>query len=299
MSFVLTHSWKSRTAFINTSLSRYKSAILHSDSAFVYPRERPWRHIGFTPINIFPWAKIITARSSKNLITFHDGDRVLLDIDGSRYEGSIQGKKGGWYSVLVRNEQGNMSIVKKRASQITLISTNDSDFFTTQQSSEQSNDGKAVNDVRYSIREASSIPELIDQTLDSTTIINIDLLLRCRENEQDVIRNKKQLQYLEQCEYFSKTKRWVTFTDLHVAPNTLRTCLDVLSIVHTEAKRQGAGVSFIWYLFVLNIFLVMLLTFTSPLNDFDIGLEGVISWRFLASSWDRQSGLSKCCVKCS
>jgi hypothetical protein len=237
---VLAHTWKSSTALVKASLSRYKCPILHSHGAFISSRNRPLRNIGFTPIPIVR-AKITTL-SAKNSIAYNDGDRVHFDVDGSRYEGSIQGKNGGWYTIEVRNEQGGTLTVKKRASQINLISTNASEL--TQQSSDHSKETD-VTDCKFSIREASSIPELIDQTLDSTTIMNIDLLLSCGETKEDSIKNKKEQEYLDQCEYFSKTKRWVTFTDLHVAPNTLRTCLNVLSTVHAEAKRQDAGVSFI------------------------------------------------------
>mmetsp|Transcript_15254 Transcript_15254/g.28717 ORF Transcript_15254/g.28717 Transcript_15254/m.28717 type:complete len:1362 (+) Transcript_15254:108-4193(+) len=244
---VLAHAWKSNTGtFIKTLWPRYrcKRPILHLHDDFIPGYKGPPIQMyltHFTPTLMFRAG--LTTLSAKNSAAYNEGDRVTFDVGGSRYEGSVQGKNGGWYKVMVQNEkEGGTMIVKKRASQMTFISNNASDL--TQQSYDQSNDIAGFDD-RYSIHEASSIPELIDQTLDSTTIMNIDLLLRCEGNNDDFIRNKKEQQYLEQCKYFSKTQRWVTFTDLHVAPNTLSTCLDVLSIVHQEAKRQDAGVLFL------------------------------------------------------
>jgi hypothetical protein len=40
-------------------------------------------------------------------------------------------------------------------------------------------------------------------------------------------------------------RRWVVFSDLHVSKATLETCLDVLDIVHAEAKAREAGVIFL------------------------------------------------------
>ena len=166
--------------------------------------------------------KTLTALySSTNPGSFQGGDRVQVEVDGAQYEGFVQGKKSGWYTIMILDEGDTYSIVKKRSSQLSLMKTDSSD--AGKESIEQ-------------------IPELIDQTLDAPTIVNLDASLLCQENNFDITRNKRDRQYLKQCEHFAKYDKWVTFTDLHCAPNTINTCLNVLTKVHAEAKRQNAGV---------------------------------------------------------
>jgi hypothetical protein len=40
-------------------------------------------------------------------------------------------------------------------------------------------------------------------------------------------------------------QQWLAFSDLHVSPKTLGTCLQVLERVHEEASRRGAGILFL------------------------------------------------------
>jgi len=175
---------------------------------------------------------------------FLDGDHVLLEVDGAQYEGYVQGKKGGWYSVLVQNDiDSSLSIVKKRASQLSLLNIKNKEPSQDIQNLLPPTTSK--DNINLSIGEVEAIPEMLDQTLNAPTIMNLDASLLCQERNLDIIRNKRDLRHLEQCKHFATFDKWVTFTDLHVAPNTLNTCLNVLSTVHAEAKKQNAGVLFL------------------------------------------------------
>jgi hypothetical protein len=173
-----------------------------------------------------PHRKTLTALySSTNPDPFQDGDRVQVEVDGAQYEGFVQGKKSGWYTVMILDEGDTYSIVKKRSSQLSLMKKDSSSVVAVK--------GKDL---------IEQIPELIDQTLDAPTIVNLDVSLLYQENNFDVTRNRRDRQYLKQCQHFAEYDKWVTFTDLHCAPNTINTCLNVLAKVHAEAKRQNAGV---------------------------------------------------------
>ena len=174
-------------------------------------------------------------------------------FDGAQYEGVVKGKKGGWYSVEIPNQDGiDTSIIKRRGAQMSVLDKGDSQIIQEEIPTTLPLDGKVGQDLMDTIVneketmqvKVSTIPGgSIQMNLNAPTIADLDASLRSMENSQDVIKNKKQKLYLEQCKHFSSFEKWVTFTDLHCAPNTLRTCLNVLEVVHAQAKEQNAGVS--------------------------------------------------------
>jgi hypothetical protein len=211
----------------------------------------------------FQLQRPMASLSSSKLNMFQDGERVQVEVDGAQYEGIVQSKKGGWYAVQIQTEDGggngDISIVKKRGAQLSAIGTGmvaekQEAIETKMKSSSNDNDalgrgytttnGKGQEQEQQAVP-ISTIPELLDQTLDAPTIINLDarMLHYDSSTSQDVVRNKRDRMYLEQCKHFAEFDEWVTFTDLHCAPNSLKTSLNVLSKVHAEAKKRNAGVS--------------------------------------------------------
>jgi DNA repair exonuclease SbcCD ATPase subunit/DNA repair exonuclease SbcCD nuclease subunit len=61
----------------------------------------------------------------------------------------------------------------------------------------------------------------------------------------DVVLMPSDVQLLQQVAHFRTFTRWVVFTDLHCAPSTLDTCLQVLNTVHDLAVQRNAAVLFL------------------------------------------------------
>jgi hypothetical protein len=76
-------------------------------------------------------------------------------------------------------------------------------------------------------------------------MVNLDAVVSNQNANQDNVMNKKDVQYIQQCKEFTKYKKWVMFTDLHVSPTSLNTCMNVLRRVHEVAKEQDAGILFL------------------------------------------------------
>ena len=64
-------------------------------------------------------------------------------------------------------------------------------------------------------------------------------------NLEDPILNQYDQEYLEQVANHASIPKWVVFTDLHCAPSTLETSLQVLDRVHQLAVERSAGVLFL------------------------------------------------------
>jgi hypothetical protein len=162
------------------------------------------------------------------------GDRVQIEINGSVMDGTIKDRKGGWYSIQLLDEK--QTTVKRRKSQ----------FITMIQPSENDSSEVLSSAREYTmLNEISSIPEFLDQKLISPTIIDLDAAISSNDTGSDVVQSKRIKSLIDQCKYFATFDKWVTFTDLHVAPSTLNTCLDVLATVNTIAKKEKAGVLFL------------------------------------------------------
>jgi len=149
---------------------------------------------------------------------------VNVSLNGETIQGTIKEVRGsGWFAVQV---SGNDSrIIKVRGKQLSLITTTEAPNIAN-----ISSDGSILNEV-------TPVP------VPPPTIIHIDAALQSIQN--DPIQNKRDLQYLQQCAHHATIKQWVMFTDLHCAPSTLDTCLQVLQKVHEEAVMRNAGILFL------------------------------------------------------
>ena len=87
--------------------------------------------------------------------------------------------------------------------------------------------------------------ETIENMPSLPTMVNLDAVVSNQNANQDNVMNKKDVQYIQQCKEFTKYKKWVMFTDLHVSPTSLNTCMNVLRRVHEVAKEQDAGILFL------------------------------------------------------
>ena len=195
--------------------------------------------------------RTMTSLSSSTPSIFQDGERVQVDVNGAQYEGFIQSKsqKGGWYTIQIIDSDSEISVIKKRASQISSVAMGGQKNAIGEKEPSISNIQKnRETDVVIIQKEtplSESVPESLNQNFEGPTIIDLDARLLHLDQfmTNDVVQNRKDRLYLEQCEHFSGFDKWVTFTDLHCAPNSIDTCLNVLSKVHAEAKKRNAGVS--------------------------------------------------------
>ncbi len=270
------------------------------NAAFLNPVKRKTNLGGIetVPVGTLPATKLVrrqfatvtsTSLSSSKSDQFETGDQVHVEVDGAQYEGWVRSKRGGWYTIEIRNEDGSdTTTVKKRGTQLsrrmsiaavesntaTLTPTGNTSLVnkstvtsskigtmmdvTPALAASLSEVGVGVNTNSEDVRERvgvpididiyndiDAIPEMISDKMSAPTIIDLDALMNNMKSSQDQIRSKKDQLYLQQCKSFSQVKKWVTFTDLHCAPATLTTCINVLSAVHAKAKRENAGVLFL------------------------------------------------------
>eukprot|EP00977_Amphora_coffeiformis_P023402 scaffold13260_cov163-Amphora_coffeaeformis.AAC.1 len=85
---------------------------------------------------------------------------------------------------------------------------------------------------------------LLPTILDLDTAINVQRQQRGNQQEDDG-ENSLDAEYLRQVAHHAQMEQWVVFTDLHVGPSTLTTCLQVLDFVHQQAVVRNAGVVFL------------------------------------------------------
>ena len=74
------------------------------------------------------------------------------------------------------------------------------------------------------------------------SIVDLDAAVQAldEDSSNDRIENKRDRLYLQQVAHFrSAVEKWVVFTDLHCAPSTLETSLQVLDTVHQLAVERG------------------------------------------------------------
>ena len=76
------------------------------------------------------------------------------------------------------------------------------------------------------------------------TIVDLDAFLM--ENSADASEQHQSSELFQQLSHHSSITQWVVFTDLHCAPSSLKTSLQVLRTVHQLAReRENAGVLFL------------------------------------------------------
>jgi len=184
----------------------------------------------------------------------HDGDKSSSTIVGSSsstiaamFGTIIEERGGGWYTVRLRD---NGRVIKQRASNLALVEV-DNDFAVQQAGGldeatpplqspdddvaaaafgkeEGGTKNQAANDQRATTKNSDRIIDL-DRAMETSSLLPIGF-------EQG---------YLDQCRNHASYSKWIVFTDLHVAPSTLQTCLQVLENVYSLAKDRGAGIMFL------------------------------------------------------
>lgn len=232
------------SSFIGTPLSAYSKRLANrsrkvslkfsnkSESTFTSAKARNSSYRGhnraFTP-------KIVTSElyaASGPSLQVGDDVRIKSDYfnkDGK--DGFVRGtvvdvRGGGWYSIEV---DGNIS--KQRGSRLQRISNNisaNNDFSNSQPKSDMSSKNR-----KQGIR--------VSSTSNTDKIIDLDMLMNGPANQNDKITQEM----IKQCKIHSCYKHWVVFTDLHVSPSTLETCLEVLDYVYECAKSRNAGILFL------------------------------------------------------
>jgi len=151
------------------------------------------------------------------------GDKVLLinNDDGASYQsGIIEQKKGGWYTICIEGNSNNR--VKRRASQ--LIQKRDTSVVNEDSSTLSSDDI------------TSSSTEEMETSLPPVDIIDLDSILQHPKHESNSTVSTETIQQITNIH--THYKQWILFSDLHVMPSTISTCLKVLNYIHNIAIQQ-------------------------------------------------------------
>jgi len=150
-------------------------------------------------------------------------------------QGVIKENRGaGWYSVQVH---GAETTVKYRGTNLRPASAVN---------------GSAVETISTAVLEESTGPSfkpILQRSFQGVppppTIVDLDAAVQSNNDLSDAVENLVDQAYLQQVKHFMTYKKWVVFTDLHCAPSTLDTTLQVLEQVHRLAVERQAGVLFL------------------------------------------------------
>ena len=174
---------------------------------------------------------------------FQVGEEVtVVDDDGaSRVAAVIEQRRGGWYTVRSVHDS---SWMKRRASQL-----------QRKEVPRPTNGGGSHPDIRCIDSAWNDEPAL---TTTSADIVDLDSIIQSMHPERPAriihdahqFRNAKNqtisLETLHQvASCHSRYNRWLIFSDLHVMPSTLSTCLQVLDTVHETAVKFNSGIIFL------------------------------------------------------
>jgi hypothetical protein len=167
------------------------------------------------------------------------GDSVQVQLDDNQTLGVIKEDRGrGWYSIAI--PEGN-TILKCRG---TLLSPTPTPaawaaaaVTSTVQEQMTTLFGSKINEPEATLRiDPGSNPDLLSPPPPS--IDDLDAVLLGATQGGDA---SSDVEFLEQLAHHSSFQKWVVFTDLHCAPSTLDTSLQVLSKVHELAVAKNAG----------------------------------------------------------
>jgi DNA repair exonuclease SbcCD nuclease subunit/ABC-type dipeptide/oligopeptide/nickel transport system ATPase subunit len=162
-------------------------------------------------------------------------------------QGRIHELRGaGWCTILLDQDQ---SLLKVRGTNLLAVSDDLAITTTVPPPEELASSQKQVE-----AKEQPAAPEPMVIRLLTTapftgtappppTIINLDAALK--EEQNDNVQTPLDVQYLQQVRHHASVQTWVVFTDLHCAPSTLETCLQILDHVHDLARERHAGVLFL------------------------------------------------------
>ena len=188
---------------------------------------------------------------------FQEGDHVDIKADGSVLRGTVREVRGsGWYSIQLppNGAKAAPQMRKFRGTQLELATMIREETTTTT---------TLVNAVLPESPVALPLPP-------PPTIVDLDEAIR----SADPVVRPHDAAYLKQVAHHLSYKKWVMFTDLHCAPSTLDTCLEVLEHVHQLAVERDAGILFLgdfWHhrgtirVDILNSVLTALESWTQPM----------------------------------
>ena len=182
---------------------------------------------------------------------FQLGEEVMvINDDGmSCFTGMIEQKKGGWYTI--RNVRDSTKWMKRRASQLQRSTGTTLDTEVGTQPRYNSRIGNRTNPLSAS--SSSSITKM-----SANLIIDLDSIIlqssavgsskdesmnNTITDEKRTIISLETIQQVTNCH--SQYHRWLLFSDLHVMPSTLSTCITVLDTVHEIALKQNSGIIFL------------------------------------------------------
>jgi DNA repair exonuclease SbcCD nuclease subunit len=190
---------------------------------------------------------------------FRVGEEVTVadgDDDGATARdvpAVVERKAGGWYTV--RSARDPDRVMKRRASQLR--------GGGGVPPPGGGGGGGGGGDVRRgSHRPGVRCDDGPSSTAASADVVDLDSILRSVRRERRPARvarddgrrddgagadgrsiSPETLRQVASCH--SRCNRWLIFSDLHVAPSTLPTCLEVLDVVHETAVRSDAGIIFL------------------------------------------------------
>lgn len=168
------------------------------------------------------------------------GDEVLIDSNSVISDASMlcgiveEARGGGWYTIRLNGgaagDDGDDVRVKRRGTQL--------------QKRSVSTIAKSGN----ALGEGGGTGSLISADKAPVEIIDLDSLLQRthqsnKTSNQNITISTETINQITSCH--SKYKRWLIFSDLHVMPSTLTTCIQVLNYVHTTALQYDAGILFL------------------------------------------------------
>jgi DNA repair exonuclease SbcCD nuclease subunit len=158
------------------------------------------------------------------------GDSASVWIEEDFKDCVIQeARGGGWYTIELK---GSDTTMKCRGTQLRQSATTAPPAATVQTFT-ASTRGRPTIDVEMGMQPEFPPPP--------PTIHDLDAAILSMEE----VSNPRDRALLEQVAHHASFEKWVVFTDLHVAPATLDTCLEVLTQVHQLAVERSAGVLFL------------------------------------------------------
>jgi hypothetical protein len=171
------------------------------------------------------------------------GDFVQVQLDDNQTQGVIKEDRGrGWYSIAI--PEGN-TMLKCRGTQLSPTPTPAAEATGTAISKAQGQTttvfSSKLNKPEATLRiDPGSKPDLLPPP--PPTIDDLDAVLLGATQGGDALSD---VEFLEQLAHHSSFQKWVVFTDLHCAPSTLETSLQVLRKVHELAVAKNAGELFL------------------------------------------------------
>ncbi|KAL7529811.1 hypothetical protein ACHAXR_003170 [Thalassiosira sp. AJA248-18] len=172
---------------------------------------------------------------------FEEGEEVVVtdDDDGATHNiGVVEMKKGGWYTICLKRDS---SRVKRRGSQLQQTKSGSNDTSSTTYTTTHLNsegDGKQSLTTPVNILDLDCILRSIQQNYPEHSLTHNKLNTT---NHKSI--SPDTIDQITNCH--SQYSQWIIFSDLHVMPSTLSTCLEILDTVHNTACRANAGILFL------------------------------------------------------